>query len=206
MTEDYAARKLDGRCTQQGCKRVAGDGAQLCPKHLNRKRAARARSAQKARAAKRAKKLCAVCGRKSPRRFRCAGCKVKRNAIRATRRPLKIDGVGNGVGKRLAIERRTAVDQSGRTRYHGQERRGQQPRSQLDDKDIDDAIAALRRVKHGLAMVRDPVNAHAPRMQLKEATEAVLAVGALGCRLYGNVLIRNGCDPEMLVTARDDEG
>ncbi len=148
------------------------------------------------------RKVCRDCPRKVTDGRYCLRCR----ALLTARRARKIRSGDLSGDKKAAIERRTATDNSGRTRYHGQDRRGQQPRAQLDKKDIQDAIAGLVQVDAALDQVRDPSNADLPRLQRKEAEAAVLAVGALACRLYGNVLVRNGCDPEMLVTARDDEG
>ena len=195
----YQERKEAGRCTTPYCKRRCSGGTQLC--HGHRRAAAVARQRYNRRRRKN-RKVCIDCPRKAKDGRHCLRCRAMRTARRSRK-----TRVGDKVGdKRSAIERRTAVDNFGRVRYHGQERRGQQPRAQLDQKDIKDAIAALVQVEAALAQVRDPSNADIPRLQRKEAESAVLAVGALGCRLYGNVLLRNGCDPEMLVTARDDEG
>ncbi len=199
MTEDYLARKVNGRCTRPGCRRRASGESVLCHGH---RQAAISYQNRYNRRKRKNRKVCLDCPRKTGEGRYCIRCASRRTA----RRPRKIRAGEKAGEKKAAIERRTSLDADGRSRFHGQERRGQQPRAQLDKKDIQDAIAALVQADAALDMVRSPGNATLPRMQIKEAVDAVLYVGALGCRLFGDVLLRNGCDPEMLVTVRDDEG
>ncbi len=186
-----------GRCVRPGCRRRCSGDTLLCHGHRQAANAARARYNKR----KRGNRMeCLDCSRKVEDGGRCLRCRARLTA----RRPRKMRG-GETVGsKQERIAARTIVDADGRTRFHGQPRRGQQPRAQLDEKDIDDAVSALLRTKAGLAVIRSPAHADLPRLQLKDAIDAVLAIGALGCRLFGDVLIRNGCDPEMMVTERDD--
>ncbi len=197
---DRTRRKLAGICTRPGCRRVVGDDSLLCPRHLRAARKASKRYITRRRKAARKRGLCADCPRKS-QRYRCLRCSIRR-------RRLKSAGVDKGVDKRTAIAARTTVDttvgNAGRVRYHGQVRRGQQPRAQLDEKDIDDAIAALMHTKVGLRAIRAPENAGQPRLVIKEAEHAVLAIGHNGIRLFEDVLDRNRYEGRKPATHQDD--
>ncbi len=196
--DTYDDRKIDGRCTRHGCMLLATDDSLLCNGHALAARKARKRHNKKQRAAKRAKGMCDDCTSRAVTGWYCLRCNTRRNILRRTT-VTSGESTGDKYARRSA---RMIVDDTGRMRYRGQVRRGQQPRYQLDVKDIEDAVSALLRVKEGLAAI----NASDLRgSQVKEAVAEILAIGALGCRLFGDVLLRHGCDPEMLVTERDDE-
>lgn len=197
MTEDYLARKLSGRCTRPGCKRKASPSVQLCRSHHYAAKAALKRHFERKRLDNRNAGQCAVCGAKSER-YRCPTCAVKHAMTRPPSR-----GANNGENQRSTIASRTSVDKDGRTRFHGQGKRGQQPRSQLDDQDLLTARRAIDKAMAGLSLARSPAMLELPRIQRKDAERAALAVAGQSARFVLEVLERNGC-PEFGQLAEDD--
>lgn len=59
-------------------------------------------------------------------------------------------GVATGLDKSRRIASRTLTGEDGRTRYHGQDRRGQQTHAQLDAQDLGFARREITRGESGL--------------------------------------------------------
>ncbi len=192
-------RKEAGRCTIPGCKRRCSGDTLLCHGHRRAAKTARQRYNQRKR---KNKKLCRDCPRKVSDGRYCLRCR----ALRAGRRPRKTRAGENAGDIGTSIADRTRIDSDGRTRYHGQARRGQQPRAQLDEQDLDYAIASIARTKAGLAIARSPVYAALPRIQREEAVQAALSPADQGVRFVEEVLTRNRYGGRNRATQRDSEG
>jgi hypothetical protein len=180
----YLERKLAGLCVYHRCGTPPADGAQLCLHHLAKQRKRDAKYKAKLRARRRESGLCAFCLAKS-KTYRCLACLVKAGfAARRKSVPCSVD-------KSARIAARTVMHHDGRTRYHGQNRRGQQPRAQLDDQDLAEAISRLQRAKDGLAAARSPEAQLLPRIQREDAERAALAQLELAGRFLDDVGERN---------------
>lgn len=146
--DSYQARKESARCTLTGCRRAASDRSSLCLKHYRaHKRTDRAWRAKR-RDARRAAGECVDCPGDRPARAtagssRCLACRIRRKGLKAADRATRVarlgsdDGVVQGVDQRAAaIAAATRRHADGRTRYHGQQKRGQQPKAQLNRQDL----------------------------------------------------------------------
>jgi hypothetical protein len=168
-TKIYQERKEAGLCTR--CGAPAADGSQFCEVHLDADRAYKKKYARKMRRRHQRAKVCLECGatrRKGDKL--CLKCRVRRNRLSVVALP----GVENRVEKSDRIAAMTATHADGRTRYHGQGRRGQQPRAQLNAQDLGFARAALAAGEAGLQMLDTPEVRALPRIQREDVKHAAL--------------------------------
>src|SRR5262249_16771748 len=127
-----------GQCVMAGCTDPATADSLKCVGH--RDEARKSNREYRARQRKRRRRLgqCLDCAKKlrpglKPERIWCTRHRIARNRFKAMERG---GGVRTGVDKFARIASRTVKGEDGRTRYHGQERRGQQTHAQLDEQDI----------------------------------------------------------------------
>lgn len=202
------AKQIAGQCCYSGCTDKALDGSDYCDPHdahergrdANKKRRRRQRLAQAG--------LCvAGCGRKVPRKRkpdgsvmqrRCNGCK---KVLRDARVPDDAGSVPGASSEPDRITHEVEGDGYARKRFHGQQRRGQQKRWQLDLQDLDDAIDRLQRTKRGVILAREAEEAGVPRVQRDEIRFEAMSHAAHAGRFVDDVLERNGYDDgEMIET------
>jgi len=181
----YQERKEAGVCTRPGCNQPAGEACNECPPHQfdTQKRARRRRI--KNRRAWRKKRLCLRCGGKRKQgRTWCAACLVREDRARsiASHKPRHNDD---------RTDRVLEGDGYARTRYHGQARRGQQKRYQLDLQDLDDAIARLQRAKRGVMLAAEAEEQQMPRVQRDEIRMEAMSQAAHAIRFVDDALDRN---------------
>lgn len=110
-------------------------------------------------------RTCIDCGQERPRgQSLCEGCKLARGRI-----PKR---VASGADEQAARERRLAAatrkHEDGRTRYHGQQKRGSQPQLQLDGQDLGYARDMLDRGETGLRYYETPDIQAMPRIQRED--------------------------------------
>lgn len=135
----YEDRKVQGICTRSGCRRRASDDSSLCVRHHRADRRASREYKKRLRDERRAAKLCVWCSNAKPApasegSTSCLPCRIKRNRVRAADGGVRV-AVHDG-GRSAAIAAATRKDPDGRTRYHGQQRRGQQTHTQLNAQDL----------------------------------------------------------------------
>lgn len=181
-SDRYYGRKADERCTQ--CGRPASGDAQLCARHLRRKRAADRRWRAAARQLERAAGRCAEgCGRKSAT-YRCPVCLIRLGRIPTV-------GVDPGVViQDTADGDRWRADANGWQRYRGRGRRGKPPAGANDDLDLRYALDAIERGKAGLVYARSDAVKALPRVQRREAMLAAIAHLELASRFLDEVVDR----------------
>lgn len=125
-----------GECLRDGCPDPAASGSMWCEPHRDADRKYQRDYRAKLRRKRRRKGLCLDCGKKLRRdlgeKIWCTRHRAARNRLSAARP----GGVRVGVQKLERIRARTVKGDDGRTRYHGQKRRGQQTHRQLDEQDI----------------------------------------------------------------------
>lgn len=140
-----------GTCIQAGCDDPAASGSMQCVPHRESALQARREYQARIRKYRRRHKLCVDCGTKlrGTETTWCTRHRIARRRDSALRRQLA--GVQNGVEKSERIAQRTITHEDGRTRYHGQDRRGQQTHAQLDEQDIGFARREITRGETGLA-------------------------------------------------------
>lgn len=186
----------------------------MCVKHHRLYKRLARESMQRRREARRVANLCVWCpGDKpagaTPGSNSCLACRVRRNRIRVSDAGVR-PGVNPG-DRQSRIASRTITHADGRTRYHGQSRRGQQSHAQLDGQDIGFAERDTATGKSGLALYATEVartkagdREALPRIQRDDLRSAAChkieqAIGHLGDVLdrHGHVWDRHG--------RRDDE-
>lgn len=134
----YEEKKLAGWCTREGCRRWHADDSLLCAPCLRDAKQWSRASQQRRREARRAAKLCIWCpgdrpARATPGSTACLACRVKRRRIKHSDEGVKLDVKQDRSAQIAAATRR---DPDGRSRYHGQQKRGQQPKAKLNLQDL----------------------------------------------------------------------
>lgn len=158
----YQQRKEASLCTR--CGAPAAEDSSLCEQHRDDLRERRANWIATFRETRRAQGLCPYCpaSRETPIGAEDAMCLACRIARRKTSTVEVVDNVVDK-GRRIAARTRTHAD--GRTRYHGQGRRGQQPKAQLIGQDLRYARAGLDAAVAGYAMLETDEVKQLPRIQ-----------------------------------------
>lgn len=189
----YEARKQGPRCTR--CERKAKDDSQYCVRcHREQKRLKReswARKYEKRLAAN----LCVRCPGDDPNpategSTACLGCRIKRNRVKISDGGLDVDL--ERAARIAAATSRDIEGRNGRVRYRGQQKRGQQPKYQLNVQD-------LRHVKEDFTTFERAINILAkPETQQMHASDRVeverntAEVGERMIRRTGDILERLG--------------
>jgi hypothetical protein len=204
----YQQRLEAGECTYPGCDEPLCSGSSYCEEHWEDHKRRDREYRQRKRDARREAGLCLECPGDKPARVRhpdttCIACRVRRR--RLTRADgTTVGGVGKRVDKDQRIAAATKVGEDGRERYHGQQKRGNQPHIQLDEQDLGYARDALEAGLAGLYVYEEAVRAKTPRIQREDIRSAALhhlnrATGhvddVLGRRDYfgaGHVKLRHG--------------
>lgn len=172
----YYDRKEQGWCTYGQCPLRALDGYQFCAGHRKRRNKRKARQQAQLRDELAAAGKCIRC-RKPSATYRCPACRL----LDQCSLPKMSVAQGEVTTRAARIASRTITHADGRTRYHGQSRRGQQTHDQLNKQDGEYANAALERGMRGLAQyaaamslvkARDP--AAMPRIQREDLKSAAL--------------------------------
>jgi hypothetical protein len=179
----------------QGCGAPAADGHELCEPHREAKRARQAKWLAKKR--KRARRLkhcpdCPVDARplREGERIWCRAHRIRRNRISA------LWSAGPGVdpyvdrSERVAAATRTHDD--GRTRYHGQQRRGQQTHAALNAQDLKMASGPLKAFRAGLAELGRPEAKEWPRGEKQRVIDATIHEAKRHIRHLEDILERLG--------------
>lgn len=110
----------------------------------------------------------------------------------------------NTLDKSARLAARTITGADGRTRYHGQSRRGSQPPEQLVDGEIRDAIKLLETTQRGLAMAYAlPAGTPSERTRRKAAIHASLAHADRVSRQIEEICQRYGYQQTALQRDRD---
>lgn len=192
LPRGYRDRKIHEPpiCARPGCLAGPADDSDLCPAHRDDKRRRQRESVAAARAKLRRRRLCAGgCGRKSAR-YRCPRCRIV-----VGRAP--VGRVARGVDNSARIRK----GEDGRTRYHGQGRRGRQTHANLDDQDLEDAIKMLEQARIAIAYAASPEVKSWGRIAQADAMRAALSKVALGIRLAEEPLERHRYHAELAAAA-----
>jgi hypothetical protein len=185
----YQERKEAGICTRAGCSKLAGEESNECPRHQRDSQKRRRRHRMKARRLWAKKRLCLRCGGKRAfGRKWCGRCLVREDRARTSAGDKQRDNKDDRTTDVLE------ADGYARSRYHGQSRRGQQKRHQLDAQDIDEAIERLQRAKRGVLLAAEAEEQQMPRVQRDEIRLAAMAQAALAGRFVEEILDRNNYD------------
>jgi hypothetical protein len=181
---EYQACKESGVCTRPGCRRRASDESSMCKRHHREAKRHSRESKQRQRDARRAAGQCIWCpgdrpAPATPGSTSCLGCRVRRNRIRAAD-----GGVKQGVNTDAAIAARTRTGADGRTRYHGQGKRGQQPKAQLNHQDVRHARQDFDGFEAGVLLMASP---QAETWSRGERERIEIATATLGNRATGRI-------------------
>lgn len=104
----------------------------------------------------------------------CLACRIARRRLRADDERVHPDVSLNRAAR---IAARTVVDATGRTRYHGRARRGQQTHAELNAEDLEMAVQSFRAFTTGVHRLADPETKDLPRAQLDELRKATAHQG-----------------------------
>ena len=182
---EYRARKLvePPICARAGCTAGPADDSDLCPSHRDEKRRRnreyKARRYQERRRPTRGPKLCIDCGERS-RSARCPACRIL--VGEAPKR------LGVGVVDNTAQTRKHA---DGRTRFHGQMRRGRQTNASLDDQDMISEQKIMDKARRGRAYADSLEIQERGRIERESAELAWLGLVFLARRQLDEVLERH---------------
>lgn len=195
ISKHYQERLEQGKCVwSRGCKRPLADGSSLCERHLSRsKRKTREWVAEK-RAKRREDGVCIFCPGSNPTPVTppdtyCMACRIRRKRL------VKVDGTrlqvneGDRAAKLAAATRR---GEDGRTRYHGQQKRGNQPAIQLDDQDIRYIKDAVEAGHAGIHAYEAAKEAKAPVFQREDIKSAALHQLSRASGHIDDILARRG--------------
>lgn len=221
------AKRIAGQCLYSGCHEKALDDSDYCGPHDAHERGRAANRQRRHRQKLADAGLCSAgCGRKVPRKRRPDGTVIPRRCrkcrkthsermreIREARGKACVTGIARGVTGDTGADDRTTrsveADGYARTRYHGQPRRGQQPRWQLDFQDLDEAVEEIRRARRGIQLACEAEQAQTPRVQLDAIRNEAMSHAALARRFVEEVLRRNrykDTDDEMIETGATTRG
>ena len=189
----YLDRKSIGRCVQDGCDREAAPDINRCIMHHRRALKSAAESAARRREVRLADGLCVRCPVGNVRKVwpatsdTCLACRVLRRRIR------KADGTRDKeLDRDAAIAAATRTHEDGRTRYHGQGKRGQQPQAQLNRQDIGMARRAIDAGEQGLELLETEEVRALPRIQRSDVKQAAAHQLDRATRHIDDVLERLG--------------
>jgi len=189
----YQQRLEQGACTYGRCKRAPADGSDLCRRHLRKRRKRQAEWFAAKSARRITAKLCVWCPESGPPRpadgpgNSCKQCRVRRNRIRDAEHGAA--GVDNRTDR---IASRTKKHADGRTRYHGQPRRGGLAKSHLNRQDIELARECFDTLAEGLQMIETDDVKRLPRIQRDGVVSAVAHQGDRTVRHLEDILERLG--------------
>lgn len=187
----YEQRKLDGRCTRGSCKAKALPDGQLCASHKASEAKRKSADARRRYQTRRANGMCGDCGHVKTKQARCAACKLKYETARLSS---KKDATILATPASDRIAAATRVDATGRSRYHGQMRRGGPTTAMREEQDLQTlrwAVEEIRKSIEGLGLLDLPRFAEALKSERAAARRAALSQAALAIRLVEEVLDRN---------------
>lgn len=185
----YQQLKEQALCAQ-GCGAPAADDHELCPAHRDAKRDRQAKWVQRKRKRLRRQRRCGdcQCELKPGERIWCTAHRIRRNRVSA----LRVADVDVSVDKSERVAAATREHADGRTRYHGQQRRGQQTHAQLNRQDVGMAESCFEAFKAGIQLLgSDEVKAW-PRGERNAVTKATANQGERCGRHIDDVLERIG--------------
>lgn len=178
--------KFATHCTR--CGGEPADDSSLCPAHRDDERARKRLWMAKVRKQRQRHRRCRYCG--GPRRLReksCLACRVRRNRLSALRVRVR-----QGHDRAEQIAAATRQDADGRTRYHGQGRRGNQTHAALNRQDVGHAERAFVAFKVGVALLDTDEVRLLPLVQRDDLKSAAAHQGQRVGRHIADVLVRLG--------------
>lgn len=152
---------------------------------------------QRKRDERRSAGLCLYCPGSKPTKVEppkttCTACKIRRRQLNG----LAITGPAAAAAADAArVERITSATrkgEDGRTRFHGQQRRGGQPGIQVDDQDFRYARESAEAGQAGLHIFEQAVAERAPRYQRDDIKSAALHQVSRAIDHLEDILVRRG--------------
>lgn len=176
----YHERVATGWCAYGACERRADGWPEPVHHYCQRHRTKVQAKQRKQRAARRAGDSgagkCVRC-RKPSKTYRCPACRLLDGCDLAS------VSVATGVATDK-IAAATRKDPDGRTRYHGQQRRGQQTHAQLNEQDLAMARYCWGRFEGGVANLDSDYVKQLHRHQVEKLK---VAIASFGERLSGHI-------------------
>lgn len=163
----------------------------MCKKHLEKVRRYERRYRKRRRAEARERGECAFCGAKAVT-YRCLACAVKHGQVPSSVSVQAGVNTSDQPDRSARIAAMTRKDSSNRTRYHGQGKRGMQPRLQLDGQDLGFARRELEAGEAGLRAYESEQAKAMPRIQREDVKSAALHHLQRASGFIDDVLERRG--------------
>lgn len=188
---EYQQRKEASLCTR--CGAPAAEDSSLCEEHRDDLRWRRKRWIKELRKARKKAGLCMYCPSSGPvakvvaPEKCCEPCRIRRCRLSSS---VGVDGAVDNRGAKIAAATRKGDD--GRVRYHGQQKRGQQPKHQLNLQDLRHVEEDFDTFKQCIEKLAKPDMQAKHKSDREKAEKATADVGDRMCRRTDDILERLG--------------
>ena len=187
----YYERKAEGWCVYGACQRRA-DGwpdptHYYCQQHRVKVLRRKAKAAVAERHSLRDAGKCRTC-RKPSATYRCLACSIKDRSKLVSSRVL----MGMVTDREAQIAAATRTHDDGRTRYHGQQKRGQQPKWQLNMQDLRHVTQDFAKFSEYLNVLSTPEAQKRHKSDLRAAELEIASIGESVSRRLDDILERLG--------------
>jgi len=168
----------------------------MCIRHWRAHRRTDAAAKQRKRDERRAEGLCIWCPGDKPQRASeaggssCLACRIRRGRIRDAEGGVSLDVYRKQREQQIAGA--TRRDDDGRTRYFGQQKRGQQPKQQLNMQDLAHVAEDFEAFSEGVRLLAAPETQKMHRSDIARAEAEVAIVGDRMNRRTDDILERLG--------------
>lgn len=195
LVSDYEARLVAGKCTRPGCDRKPAEDSGMCKQHTRIYRKLDRDSKKRKRAARKAAGLCIWCtgdkpSKATPPSPTCLACRVKHRKVRKSDGVVPLDVYLKQRENEIAAATREHED--GRVRYHGQQKRGQQPKAQLNVQDLVHVQQDFDGFAAGVMVLAGPEVEQMHRSDLTKIEQATARLGDRAARRMDDILERLG--------------
>lgn len=200
MSSHHQDRVLGGGCARGACGQPLKDGSAYCLVHDEEHRRNDRDSKRRMRRVKRraSKPKCLDCPRPArPKLAYCLQCATRLCTRRASTKPAKV------VAPSTVVADRTAVDRDGRSRFHGQGKRGAISRIDLTRKDLSWARDGITRALAGHEVVWAAMDI--PRSDRDAAKSVAWGVAIHAARTVLAAALRDGQDISGVLDSIADE-
>lgn len=212
-TEALVTVAADPRlCARRCCGAPALDDAELCEPHDDAEKERVASAVQRGRDRRRAAGECRDCGAKcaKPTRDpsapypRCKACRILAGRFMAQSTAVVTRMVTAKGSHSTRISMATRVDGTGRTRFHGQQKRGKPSMATTNTATMDLIDRECREARAAVLLAFAAETDELPRIQRYEARHAALALWKLAAREILDMCVKNGVEVDDVKPSSDE--
>lgn len=166
----------------------------MCKRHHRQYKRVDREAKQRKREERRAGGLCVWCPGDRPAKATegstsCLACRIRRNRIKSSDGGVRLGVYPEPIDQ---IAARTRIGADGRTRYHGQAKRGQQPRAQLNRQDMRHARQDFDGFEAGVLLMASDAAEAWTRGERERVEQATASLGERASGRIDDVLERLG--------------